>query len=250
MTGVYKIADHLVQFDTLYQDTHDLCRDYACTGNAEFVVSTAQSDIDFERAESLRMRIMEGHGQDFDYSDGYLETLAVYRKLCNRLINHDILLIHGSCIAVDDYGILFVALSGTGKSTHTRNWRKLFGSRVFMVNDDKPLLNVATMQVYGTPWDGKHHLSTNINVPLRHIVLLNRAPENSIEPIPAKDALNRMMTHVYMPSVPLLKVATFQLLGRLMDKCKFHSLGCNKDIDSARVALQGLELKPVIHIPV
>lgn len=250
MRNIYNIADHVFEVVSIYGDVHNMCADYAAGGCPEFGIETAQSDIDYEREESRRMRVLEGFDKDFDYSDGYLETLAVYRKLCNQLLDNNILLIHGSCIAVEGKGVLFVALSGTGKSTHTRNWRKVFADRVRMVNDDKPLLNVETMQIYGTPWDGKHHLSENIHVPLGAVVLLNRADRNSIIPIAAKDALNRMMTHVYMPNDALLRVKAFRLLGSLMDKAQFYSLGCTKDEDSARVAMEGLEFKPVVHIPV
>jgi hypothetical protein len=53
-----------------------------------------------------------------------------------------------------------------------------------MVNDDKPLVRVAGdggAVAYGTPWDGKHRLSSNVAVPLRAICVLERAGENRIE---------------------------------------------------------------------
>lgn len=76
---------------------------------------------------------------DGEYSLSYLETLAVYRKIVTRLVFSDILLIHGSAIAVDGKAYLFTAPSGTGKSTHTRMCREYFKDRAVMVNDDKPL---------------------------------------------------------------------------------------------------------------
>ncbi len=119
------------------------------------------------------------------FSDAYLETLAVYRKIADHLLSYDTLLFHGSVIAVDGEGYLFTAKSGgTGKSTHTRLWREYFGERAVMVNDDKPLLRITDSGVtaYGTPWDGKHRLSTNIAVPLKGICILTRDTTNHIEP--------------------------------------------------------------------
>ena len=51
-----------------------------------------------------------------------------------------------------------------------------------MINDDKPLLKIkdSGVRVYGTPWDGKHRLSTNISVPLKALCILNRGKENKI----------------------------------------------------------------------
>ena len=106
--------------------------------------------------------------------DDYLETLAVCRKIAERMPEHNTFLFYGSCIAVDGAGYVFTAKSGTGKSTHTRLWRELLDNRATMVNDDKPLIRIADDDaiIYGTPWDGKHPLSHNIAVPLKAICIL------------------------------------------------------------------------------
>lgn len=238
-SGVYRIADHVFRIESIFGDVHDMCADYVSDGVPEFSVATMDGDIEYERAESRKMDEMEGTNVSNLYTDGYLETLAVYRRLCKRLLENDILLIHGSCLSMDGDGVLFVARSGTGKSTHTRNWRKAFGSRVLMVNDDKPLVNVATMRIYGTPWDGKHHLSANVSVPLRAVVEVTRASENFIHEVDPKDALQRMMSQTYMPS-GLMKLNALRLLSAFMDKARFYVLGCNKDVDSAVVAYSGI----------
>ena len=77
---------------------------------------------------------------------------------------------------MDGQAVLFTAKSGTGKSTHTKLWRDLFGERAVMVNDDKPLLRILKdgVLVCGTPWDGKHRLSTNCALPLKAICILER----------------------------------------------------------------------------
>lgn len=119
-------------------------------------ITITQSDIDFEREKSAREDIKEGIPIRH-FSDAYLETLAVYRKIADYLLSCNTLLFHGSVITVDGEGYLFTAQSGTGKSTHTRLWREYFGERAVMVNDDKPLLHITDsgMTAYGTPWDGK-----------------------------------------------------------------------------------------------
>ena len=116
-----------------------------------FTIATTQSDIDFEREKSAREDIKEGIPIRH-FSDAYLETLAVYRKIADHILSCDTLLFHGSVIAIDGEGYLFTAKSGTGKSTHTRLWREYFGERAVMVNDDKPLLHITDSGVtaYGT----------------------------------------------------------------------------------------------------
>lgn len=70
-----------------------------------FSIVTTQSDIDFEREKSAREDIKEGIPIRH-FSDAYLETLAVYRKIADHLLSRDTLLFHGSVIAVDGEGYL------------------------------------------------------------------------------------------------------------------------------------------------
>lgn len=186
---IYRIADRCIKMDSLHEEVHKLCSDYRVPdGNVDFAITTTPADIDYERQRSAREDEKEGVEIRY-FTDSYLETLAVYRKMAEQLLALDTLLFHGSVIAVDGKGYLFTAKSGTGKSTHTRLWREYFGERAIMVNDDKPLLKITenNVMVYGTPWDGKHRLSSNVVVPLQGICILNRGEENRIEKISAKE---------------------------------------------------------------
>ncbi|MCQ2249825.1 MAG: hypothetical protein MJZ66_01810 [Bacteroidales bacterium] len=234
--GIYKIAGHIVEIDSIYSQVQQMCTSYQADLSPEYCVRTSQEDIDRERV--LSQETMQKDGVVYEVTDPYLETLAVYRKICDRLMDHGIMLIHGSCLAVDGCGFLFTARSGTGKSTHTRNWKKLLGDRVTIVNDDKPLVDTTTGMIYGTPWNGKHCLGENVSVPLSGIVLLERGLENSIAPIPAADAITPMLSQAYIPSE--LQTKAMALLSALMDRTRFFQLRCNMDVESARVAYDGL----------
>ena len=133
-----------------------------------------------------------------EHAEPYLETLAVYRKLAQLLVQDDILLMHGAVVAVDGQAYLFTAQSGTGKTTHTRLWMQQFGDRAVMVNGDKPLLHITNegVTVYGTPWDGKEHLSTNTSCPLKALCILTRSETNHIERISKKEALSLSLIHI------------------------------------------------------
>ena len=200
---VIKLAGQYFEICPVCDYIREYCKDYIvdkAVAQAEstdqngqtvphFCITTSQSDIDFEREKSAREDAKEGIPQR-QFSDAYLETLAVYRKIADRLLSCNTLLFHGSVIAVDGEGYLFTARSGTGKSTHTRLWREYFGERAVMVNDDKPLLHITDFEVTacGTPWDGKHRLSTNTAVPLKGICILTRDTTNHIEPVKSHGA--------------------------------------------------------------
>lgn len=206
-----------------------------------FTIATTQSDIDFEREKSAGEDIKEGIPIRH-FSDAYLETLAVYRKIADHLLSCDTLLFHGSVIAVDGEGYLFTAKSGTGKSTHTRLWREYFGERAVMVNDDKPLLHIADSGVtaYGTPWDGKHRLSTNIAVPLKGICILTRDAKNHIEPVEPHAVYPLIVQQTNRSLSADGMKQTLSLIDRMLNVVPVYRLGCNMDIEAAKVAYEGM----------
>ena len=241
ITRKYKIADKVVEVNSIYDEVHEYCSDYQTDEPADYSVTTTQADIDFEREKSAREDEVEGIPVRH-FSDSYLEELAVYRKIAEQMIDFDTVLFHGSVVAVDGVGYIFTAKSGTGKSTHTRLWREYFGDRAVMVNDDKPLLHIAdTVTAYGTPYNGKHRLGTNISVPLKAICILTRAEDNHIEPITREQAYTMLLQQVYRPADMLKMAKTLELMDRLADIVKLYRLGCNMDISAAKIAFEGMQ---------
>jgi len=242
ITRKYKIADKVVEVNSIYEEVHEYCSDYQTDEPADYSVTTTQADIDFERQKSAREDEIEGIPIR-QFSDSYLEELAVYRKIAEKMLDFDTVLFHGSVVAVDGVGYLFTAKSGTGKSTHTRLWREYFGDRAIMVNDDKPLLHIGDSGVvaYGTPYNGKHRLSTNISVPLKALCILTRDNDNQIESITREQAYTMLLQQVYRPADMLKMTKTLALMDRLADSVKLYKLGCNMDISAAKIAYEGMQ---------
>ena len=238
----YKIADKVVAICSLYEDVHDYCADYQTDEFPDYTVTTTQADIDFEREKSAREDATLGIPLR-QFHDGYLEELAVYRKIAEQMTEYDTILFHGSVIAVDGEGYLFTAKSGTGKSTHTRLWREYLGNRAVMVNDDKPLIHIVPnrITVYGTPYNGKHRLGANISVSLKAICILTRDDHNHIEPITKELAYTTLLQQVYRPADKTKMLKTLRLINSLADQVKLYLLGCNMDPEAAKVAFEGMQ---------
>ena len=234
---IYKIADRIIEIRSLHLMIHEQCKEYRAVGVPDFSIEITLSDIVFEREKSAQADKAEERAIQF-YSDGYLETLAAYRKIAERMPEYDTVLFHGSCVAVDGAGYLFTAKSGTGKSTHTRLWRELLSDRAIMINDDKPLIRISDSGaiIYGTPWDGKHHLSNNIAVSLKAICILERAKENAILPVTREEALPMLIQQTYRPADPLTLAETLTLIDRLGMEVKLYRLRCNMDISAAKLS--------------
>ena len=137
---------------------------------------------------------------------------------------------------------MIIGQSGTGKSTHARLWREVYGGRVWMINDDKPMLRLidGKAYVYGTPWNGKHHLSTNAGAPLTAIVLLERDETNHVEPMSPADAYTMLLRHVYHFKSTGSAARVMDLETQLLTAVRFYRLGCNTDPDAARLAYEGI----------
>lgn len=239
-TGTYLLAEVAIRIDSLYEEVQQMCEPYRTELPPVVHVSTTPGEIAEEGRLSDRQREAEGL-PPYHFPDAYLETLTVYRKIATALLPMGVMLMHGSVIAVDGEAYMFTALSGTGKSTHVRLWRQLFGERAVMVNDDKPLIRVADqVMVYGTPWDGKHHLSNNIAVPLKAIVVLCRGAENEIHRISVQEAFPTLLQQSFRTEDPLVTMQAMQLLGRLSQQVGLYCLHCNMDPEAAVVAYRGM----------
>ena len=137
-------------------------------------------------------RLMERNPQLPDAETAqYLGTGAMFAR---ELLAFNGSYLHASAVVLNGKAYLFSAPSGTGKSTHTEKWCRLFGATY--LNDDKPVLRLVgdVWMAYGTPWSGKHDLSDPRGVPLGGVAFLRRGQENAIRRLTAKEALPRFMS--------------------------------------------------------
>ena len=96
--------------------------------------------------------------------------------------------------------------------------------------------------VYGTPWDGKHRLSSNTSVPLKGLCILERAEENVIRRITKEEALPMLVQQTYRPADPSAMVKTMELIDRLSGDTLLYRMGCNMDISAAEMAYSAMSV--------
>lgn len=236
------IAEITVEINALYASTENFCRKYLTDASPDFAVEITESDIEFERERSLVTDMQEGRKLN-NYSDELLETMAVYRKIAEKLPFFSAFIFHGSAVAVDGNTYVFTAKSGTGKSTHTNLYTENFGSRAVIVNDDKPIILVKENGAFvcGTPWSGKHELNTNIILPLKAICILNRGEKNEIAKIEPQAALEKLISQSYRPRSPEAMQRFLELLSRLTVSTAFYNLHCNRSPEAALISFQGMQ---------
>ena len=241
-----QIAGRSVKVHSLFESTRDYCRSYLTEEVPEYDITVSREDLAFEqeaaiieaKEEGLRIRI---------FPEPFLERAAIQRKLAEYLFDRNILLLHGSTVAVDGQAYLFTAKCGTGKSTHTRLWRQVFGERAVMVNDDKPFLRLTPEGVLacGSPWSGKHGLDTNITVPLKGICVLERGPEPEIRRASPEELLPMLLHQGYCPLDPARRPQYEALIATLANTVPLWHMACTKDPRSALTAYGAMSRQAV-----
>ncbi len=235
------LAAHVVAVRAFFESSREYCRDYLSDRSPELTLEINTDDLirerqihdQTDRAEGIPVR---------NLSDAQLEITAIQRKIAQAFFAWDILVFHGSAVAVDGVAYLFAAKSGTGKSTHTRLWREMLGERATMVNDDKPFLRIVEDKVWvcGSPWNGKHRLDTNILVPLHAICLLERGEHNEIHKITAGEALPMLLQQSSRPLDSKQLSIYMDLLDKLSSRVPFYRLRCNMEPEAATVSYEAM----------
>lgn len=228
MTNKYQFAGICVEIHHIYPYFANQAQKYLSEKAAEFSVTVTKADIDREKAA----------GEVATADDGYVESLVIYRLLCEKLLERNVLLFHSAAISMEGKAYLFTAPSGTGKSTHIRLWRKRFGKAVGIINGDKPLISVTEQEIraWGTPWDGKEHWSANRSAPIAGICYLGRGVDNEITPMSSQEALSVLFSQSYRPSTEAGMRKLMQLLQELSQRVPFWKLKCNMSEEAAEVS--------------
>ena len=169
----------------------------------------------------------------FPPTEAAIEMYTLRNMVSELLVDYNCFRIHGAALAVDQRGYIFTANSGTGKTTHMQLWLKNY-QNAYIVNGDQPIVQVGQdIKVCGSPWCGKEGYNTNIAVPLKAIVIMERSTDNAIVEISMGEALAELIHQTYRPSDATKMRKTLQLLSLLDGKIKFYRFRFNNFADDA-----------------
>lgn len=231
---VYKIADLYIGINPKTKYAKFRLKDYICNDNfcPDFSVEITKQMLDYEAVSAPGLSV------------AVYESSAIYRQICLKLLeSYNGMFFHSSSLAVDNKAYIFTALSGVGKSTHARMWREVFGDKVIMINDDKPIIrNIdGTYYVYGTPWTGKHALGNNIKVPLDGICFLDRGQHNVIEKVNGLDNLSKALNQTILPKDKELMDKLIGFLEKMLSEVNTYKMECDISHEAAQVAYSYLK---------
>lgn len=175
-------------------------------------------------------------------SEDECEIIGTAQSFYMQLLRHNGFMLHSSAVELDGRAYLFSAPSGTGKSTHTEQWLKLFGDRAHIINDDKPAICIVDGKIlaYGTPWSGKSDLNINVGVPLQGICMLERSQENYIEPLPADRAVFGILNQTVRPPDESGMDRLLTMLDEVVNSIPVWRMGCNISTAAAQTAYEAM----------
>ncbi|MBQ8896661.1 MAG: hypothetical protein IJY88_07715 [Clostridia bacterium] len=225
---VIEIAELKVLINNKYDFVKTVCKDYIADCS-EFDFSVEISDKEIEKEMSIC---------DSSISEGFAESVCLYRAIAEKLPEYDAFVLHGAAIKINNNAYIFAAKSGVGKTTHILNWKKVYRDKVTIINGDKPIIRFKSgiPYVYGTPWSGKEDFNTNTSAILKGIIFIERSENNSVEDIPNKNALSLLLNQLYFPSNAALKLKTIDLINNVFDTTNCWRLYCNRSVESAVTA--------------
>ena len=145
------------------------------------------------------------------------------------LVYHRALVFHASYVAHNGQAILFTAPSQTGKSTQASLWEKHRGAKI--LNGDKAAVKLEKQpMVYGMPFCGTSGICENVTLPLRCMVVLSQAKENTIRRLGVQEALSMLSPNVFADQLIAEEWSkTLLLLLDLVASVPVYSLACTPD---------------------
>lgn len=144
--------------------------------------------------------------------------------------------IHSASILYREKAWLFSGPSGTGKSTHTALWQKLYDTPY--LNGDLNLLGLEAGKpvVYGLPWCGTSGLYTTVTRPLGGITFLKQAATNELLPLSPQEAVLRLSQRLISPSwTATLLAKNLAFAEDFSGRTSLFYLQCTKEDDAAMV---------------
>ena len=157
------------------------------------------------------------------------------------------LLFHSSVTVLDGKAYMFLGHSGTGKSTHSQQWKAAF-EKAQLLNDDNPVVRLLpdeSVRVYGSPWSGKTPCYKNESAPLQALVQLAQAPQNKIERLRMTQAYPFILASVSgLKLQPQMMDKLYESIARLLETTPVYRLECLPNPDAARLCAQTCSPSP------
>ena len=226
----YKIADCVVQYKPIYGLLGGQMEAYRCGESKPDIVLHITKEF-----------CKEQQRENPHLTEAQCEYIFAGAEFYRKLLAFEGFVLHASAVTMDGKAYLFSADSGTGKSTHTKQWQKYFGAdKANILNDDKPAIKLEGEKfiAYGTPFSGKSDENLNIKRDLQGICMLERGVKNKIWRINSREAIPLLIKQTILPRKEQSIDQLFFMLDKLLKDVPVYRMQCNISEEAAKMAYE------------
>ena len=169
--------------------------------------------------------------------DNAAMLLYAFRTACLGTLE-----MHSSVVKYMGKAYMFLAPSGTGKSTHSRMWLENLED-VELLNDDNPIVRIedGVAVCYGSPWSGKTPCYRNISAPIGAMVQISRAKENKAEKLDLFQSYAIIHSSTSgLRAIREMADGLHESVATLAQEVPIFKMNCLPDADAAFVCCQAV----------
>lgn len=162
--------------------------------------------------------------------------IFVIQVFYTHAVQHQMIQFHSSLIRVGGNGLMFLGPSGIGKTTQAELWNQyrdaliINGDVVFVQETPDAFLG------WGTPWHGSSPYCENTSVPVKALIVLKQAPENSIRELTGFEKVTAVSNNVFYPRwLEGGMELCLETLNHLLSALPVYELSCRPDEEAVRL---------------
>ena len=154
-------------------------------------------------------------------------TQAVYEKM---------LQFHAALVQYRNSGLMFLGPSGIGKTTQAQIWNRY--KNAIIINGDITFVQETpdAFLGWGTPWHGSSPYCENTSVPVKALIVLKQAQENSIRELIGFEKVTAVSNNVFYPRwLEGGMELCLETLNHLLSALPVYELSCRPDEEAVRL---------------
>ena len=237
-----EIAEEILRVRCRYDPVANSFAEYKTEKEGGKTFFAEDSDITDMKRDFARMDEQRGNAPVWRSRSNY-ELQALHKLIAEDFVGRGLLLVHGSAVVADGKAYLFIAPSGTGKSTHTSLWCSLPGVNAVVINDDKQLMRPTAegVFVYPTPWG----CAKKPDIPkakLEALVVLTQGDETVLSPVTDREIFLPFYKASLRGNTPEQAKKILELQQKIMNGARLYKMRCTPTPEAAQIAYRTLVL--------
>ena len=118
-----RVSDITLEINAFNESTKRYCTCFLTDEKPDYTITMTKEDLKNESSNSNNGAVYVNE-----------EISALYRRIADLFVEHNIVVFHGSAFCVNNNGFIVAARSGVGKSTHAKLLEEYIGDSFKYIN--------------------------------------------------------------------------------------------------------------------